>query len=346
MGSPFHHYVIADEFIIPPDAEIYYSEKVLRLDCYQPNDPHRVVAPDRPTRAGAGLPEDAFVYCCLNGTQKIGRATFDRWLEILRRAPGSVLWLLDSDEATGQRLTAYAAAAGIDPQRLVFAPKLANAYHLARYPLADLFLDTVPYGAHTTGSDALWMGVPVLTLAGRGFASRVCGSLSRSAGLPDMVCASPQEYVDRAVAYAADPGAIAALKARLAAARGACALFDLTRLARGLEGLYRDMCVAHQQGRTPRPDLRNLETYLEAGLDHDPDASEMLAVEDYRGLWRQRLARLHRHRPIPADSRLWTPDDIAWFDPPAPHDQGAVGGVARVRAQSSARKRATGAATA
>ena len=344
MGSPFHQYVIADDWIIPPGSEIYYSEQVLRLACYQPNDPGRVVAPERPSRAACGLPEDAFVYCCFNGTQKIGRHSFERWLEILRRAPGAVLWLLDSDAGTNQRLCAYAAGAGVDPQRLVFAPKLVNAHHLARYPLADLFLDTAPYGAHTTGSDALWMGVPVLTLSGRGFASRVCGSLVRSAGLPEMICDSPQEYVDRAVGYAGDPAAIAGLKARLEAARGTCALFDLPRLVRGLEGLYRDMCVAHQEGRTPRSDLHNLETYLKAGLEHDPDAAEMLAVEDYRGLWRQRLARLHRGRPIPPDERLWTLDDIAWFDPPA--DQGAAGGVVRVRAQSSARKRATGAATA
>jgi hypothetical protein len=194
------------------------------------------------------------------------------------------------------------------------------------------------------------MGVPVLTWSGRGFASRVCGSLVRSAGLPDMICESGPEFVERAVAYASDPQAIAALKARLQAARGHCALFDLRRLVGAMEGLYRDMCVAHAEGRTPQPDLRNLETYLKAGVEHDPDASEMQATEDYRGLWRQRLARVHRNRPIPSDARLWTLDDIAWFDPVAADqsaaDQGAVGNVVRVRAQSSTRKRATGAATA
>jgi predicted O-linked N-acetylglucosamine transferase (SPINDLY family) len=355
MGTAFHQYLISDEWIIPPDHELYYSEKVVRVPCYQPNDPNRAVAEDRPTRASVGLPEDAFVYCCFNGTQKIARFAFERWLQILARVPGSVLWLLESDEVTNQRLLDRAAGAGIDPQRLVFARKLPNAHHLARYPLADLFLDTAPYGAHTTGSDALWMGVPVLTWSGRGFASRVCGSLVRSAGLPDMICETAAEYVERAVAYASDPEAVAALKARLEAARGDCALFDLPRLVGAMEGLYRDMCEAHQQGRTPRPDLRNLETYLRTGVDHDPDASEMQSFDDYRGLWRQRLARVHRNRPIPPDARLWTLDDIAWFDPVAadraasrtPVDQGAaVGNVVRVRAQSSARKRATGAATA
>jgi predicted O-linked N-acetylglucosamine transferase (SPINDLY family) len=350
MGSPFHQYVIADDFIIPPQSELYYSENVLRLPCYQPNDPNRVVAERRPTRAEAGLPENAFVYCCFNGSQKIARFAFDRWLEILRRTPGSVLWLLENEAVVNDGLRAYAAAHGVEPQRLVFAPKLANAHHLARYPLADLFLDTAPYGAHTTASDALWMGVPMLTLAGRGFAARVCGSLVAAAGMPDMVCTRADEYIERAVAYASDPGAIAALKARLEVSRSNCPLFDLPRLVKGLEALYREMAEAHRAGRTPRPDLNNLDAYLKAGLEHDPDVSEMLAVDDYLGLYRQRLARQHRYRPMEPDARLWTADDIAWFDPPpvadAAADQGADGTVVRVRAQSSTRRRATGAATA
>jgi hypothetical protein len=161
-----------------------------------------------------------------------------------------------------------------------------------------------------------------------------------------MICAAPDEYVERAVGYASDPEAIAALKARLEANRETCALFDLAGLVRGLERLYGEMCAAHQAGQTPRPDLRNLEAYFKVGLEHDPDAAEMLATPDYLGLYRERLARLHRHRPIPPDDRLWTADDLAWFDPPAAAAQGADGTVVRVRAQSSTRKRATGAATA
>ena len=150
---------------------------MLRLACYQPNDRKRAIAAERPTRADAGLPEDAMVFCCFNGPQKITRFTFERWMEILKRTEASVLWLLESTAETQDNLTAHARETGVDPGRLIFAPKQQNARHLARYVLADLFLDTAPYGAHTTASDALFMGVPVLTFRGRSFAARVCGSL-------------------------------------------------------------------------------------------------------------------------------------------------------------------------
>jgi len=313
-GSPFHHYLIADDWIVPPGSEIYYSEKVLRLPCYQPNDRKRVVADHQPTRAEYGLPEGAFVFCCFNGSQKIGRFTFERWLEILRRTPGSVLWLLSNDDATNARLTDFAAQHGIEKERLVFAPKLVNALHLARYALADLFLDTFPYGAHTTASDALWMGVPVLTLSGRGFASRVCGSLVRSAGLEGLICDTPEAFVERAVALAADPAEIAAYKAQLAAGRESCTLFDMDRLARRLEGLYREMAADHHRGKLPRPDLTNLEAYFRVGIEHDPDKGEMLAVSDYHGHYRDRLALRHLARPLPPDRRLWSEADIARAD--------------------------------
>jgi predicted O-linked N-acetylglucosamine transferase (SPINDLY family) len=211
MASPWHHYIIADDWIIPEDHELYYSEKVMRLPCYQPNNRKRVVAPQQPTRRDAGLPEDAFVYCCFNGAHKISRFTFERWLAILGKVPGSVLWLLGSTDDTDRRLRAYAAERGVAPERIVFAAKLANPYHLARYVLADLFLDTAPYGAHTTASDALWMGVPVLTLSGRSFASRVCGSLVRSAGLPELICPTAGEFVDRAVSLGTHPELLHAL---------------------------------------------------------------------------------------------------------------------------------------
>ncbi|HEY3798767.1 MAG TPA: N-acetylglucosamine transferase [Caulobacteraceae bacterium] len=311
MGSAFHQYIIGDDWVIPPEAEAYYTEKVLRLDCYQPNDRKRVVAEERPTRASAGLPDDAFVFCCFNGSQKITRYTFVRWLEILQRTENSVLWLLGSDDGTQARLREYAGAVGVDPTRIVFADKLANPYHLARYPLADLFLDTAPYGAHTTASDALWMGVPVLTLSGRGFAARVCGSLVRSAGLPELIVESSADYVARAVALAGDPAAIADYKARLAASRDSCVLFDVDNLMARLEQLYRLMALEHQAGRAPQPDLRNMPLYLKAGVEHDPDAGELELAGDYHGAYRGLFARLHRTRPIPPDSRLWTEADIA-----------------------------------
>ncbi len=311
MGSPYHHYIIADDWVIPPGDEAYYSESVLCLPCYQPNDRQRVVAPHGPSRAEAGLPEDAMVYCCFNGTHKITRFTFERWLAILDRVPGSVLWLLGGADAAQERLQSIAAAHGIARDRLIFADKLANAAHLARYPLADLFLDTTPYGAHTTASDALWMGVPVLTLSGRSFAARVCGSLLRAAGLPELVCASPEEYVDRAVALGRDRTMTRRYRETLRAGRDTCPLFDSPLLVRSLEGLYAQMWADCREGRLPRPDLSNLDVYLDVGSELDHEAVEIGAIEDYRAWWQAKLARRHAFRPITPDRRLWTKAVVA-----------------------------------
>jgi predicted O-linked N-acetylglucosamine transferase (SPINDLY family) len=314
MGSPFHNYVIADPNIIPPGAEIYYSEKVVRLACYQPNDRKRRVAPEPPTRRDAGLPDDAVVFCCFNGPQKINRPTFTRWMEILKRTPASVLWLLESAAETQANLRTHALQAGVDPGRLIFAPKQANAQHLSRYRLADLFLDTAPYGAHTTASDALWMGVPVLTFWGRSFAARVCGSLVSAAGLPDMVCEGPRAFVEKAVALGRNSAARSGLRARLEAGRATCTLFDMERLAADLTRLYQGMAADYRAGKLPRPDLANLDAYLEvgAGLDHE---SEVAGAQDYAGRWSAALARRHRARPMPADRRAWTAADIAAAEP-------------------------------
>ena len=305
-GSPYHHYIVADDWIIPAGNELYYSEAVRRLPCYQPNNRQRIIAEHRPTRAEAGLPDDAFVFCCFNGTHKITKPTFERWLAILQRVPGSVLWLLSGAESSHERLKAYAKAKGVDPERVIFAAKLANPYHLARYPLADLFLDTTPYGAHTTCSDALWMGVPVLTYSGRSFASRVCGSLVRSADLADLVCTTAESYVDQAVAIGRDPARLAELKARLVTVREDSVLFDTPKLVTSLEDLYAGMWRDCESGNLPQPDLHNLDTYLEIGLAFDHDAVEVQTVSDYRGLWRERLAKRHSYRPIPRDNRLWS----------------------------------------
>lgn len=304
LASPHHHYIVADDWIIPPDHERYYTETVLRLPCYQPNNRRRQVAERRPSRAEAGLPDDAVVFCCFNGSHKITRFTMERWLTILARVPGSVLWLLAGGDGAAERLRAFAAARGIAPERLVFAPKVANPDHLARYPLADLFLDTTPYGAHTTASDALFMGVPVLTWSGRCFASRVCGSLVRAAGLPDMVVDGAEAFIERAVALGHDPAARAALRARLAEARDRCVLFDTPLLVRELEGLYARMWADHEAGRLPRPDLANLDAYLEVGIAVDHEAAEIQTLSDYDGWWRQRLADRHRRRPLVPDGRL------------------------------------------
>jgi predicted O-linked N-acetylglucosamine transferase (SPINDLY family) len=306
LGTPHHHYIIADDWIIPEGSEGHYSESVLRLPCYQPNDRKRAVGP-RPSRREAGLPEQGFVFSCFNGSQKLTRFTLARWGEILRRVPESVLWMLDHGEEMRANVTAFLEGQGIAPARLVFAPKLANADHLARYPLADLFLDSSPYGAHTTASDALWMGVPVLTFCGRGFATRVCGSLVRAAGLPEMVADGPEDFVERAISLAADTAQLAAIRARLAAGRDSCTLFDMPRFARSLEALFLEMAKRHQAGRTPEPNLTNLPHYLAAGCGFDHEGEEMLARTDYEAAYRARLARMHAREKLPADGRLWSP---------------------------------------
>lgn len=308
MGSDYHHYIVADPWIIPPEMELYYSEAVRRLPCYQPNDRRRKVNEENPSRADAGLPEDAFVFCCFNGPQKITPHVFDRWMEILKRTPGSVLWLLDSNPETNARLRDAAEARGVDRQRLVFAPKLQNAFHLARYRLADLFLDTTPYGAHTTASDALWMAVPVLTWSGLSFASRVCGSLVRSAGLPELVVDSAQAYVEKAVEIGADRAKAKALSQTLAANRDTCVLFDMDLLAGKLEDLYGEMIADYQAGHRPRPNLTNLPTYMEIGIELDRDGRESQAEADLHGVYRQQLARHHAVKAMPADARLWEGD--------------------------------------
>jgi predicted O-linked N-acetylglucosamine transferase (SPINDLY family) len=309
-GSPYHNYIIADDWIIPEKSEIYYSEKVVCLPCYQPNDRKREVSPVTPTRAEHGLPDGVMVYCCFNAMQKFTRVTFERWMAILVRVPNSVLWLLGSTEPAHQRLRAAAAALGVAPERLIFAGRTMNPDHLARFPLADLFLDTTPYGAHTTSSDAMWMGVPVLTLSGRGFASRVSGSIVRSAGLPELVCSTGAEYIERAVSLAGDRAKLAEYRERLRAGRYSCVLFDTDMLARRLEGLYRGMWDDYQSGRLPRPDLSNLEVYLEVGIDDDFDAIDVMTIDDYEAWYRGKLARRHRYRPIGPDKRLWTQADI------------------------------------
>jgi len=304
MGTPYHHYLIADSHIIPTDYEIYYSEKVMRLPCYQPVDRKRVVA-KCPSRAEVSLPEAAVVYCCLNGMQKITPHTFERWMTILGRVANSVLWLLRESSDADENLRKFASSRGIAPERIVFADKMANPEHLARYPLADLFLDTLPYGAHTTAADALWMNVPVLTLQGRSFATRVCASFVRTAGLGELVCSTAQEYVERAVELGNSREKLTALKAKLAAGRSSCFFFDTPRFVQHLEDLYRQMWGDLIRGALPSPDLRNLDVYHEVGLEMDLENSGSLSDDAYRALYEKKLAERHNTYPIYPDMRLW-----------------------------------------
>lgn len=222
-------------------------------------------------------------------------------MRILAATDGSVLWLLDSAAETNARLRDMAAAAGIAPERLCFAPKRPNPQHLARYVLADLFLDTFPYGAHTTASDAMWMGTPVLTLEGKGFAARVCAGLVKSAGMPDLVCTTLDDYVARAIAIAQVPGAAAELRQRLQAGRAHCVLFDTPLLVVRLEALYDRMWEEFRRGDLPVPQLRNLPHYEEIGLALlDGQEGASIAPEAYAA----ELARWALHEPLAPDGRL------------------------------------------
>jgi predicted O-linked N-acetylglucosamine transferase (SPINDLY family) len=302
MGTPYHHYIIADPYVIPEGNERFFSEKVVRLPCYQPNDRRREVAEAVPSRVDENLPERGFVFCCLNGSQKITEPVFTAWMTVLKAVPGSVLWLLDSIPTTNARLRGLAAAEGVEPGRLCFAPKRPNPQHLARYRLADLFLDTFPYGAHTTASDAMWMGVPVLTLAGRSFAARVCAGLVAQAGFPELIATDLHDYARRAVAIAGDPALAAMLKERMRPARHATALFDTPRLVQSLEDLYDRMWSDFLEGRLPVPDLRNLDLYAEAGIARHTEDTLGLGLEAHYQDW---FSARHAHATIAPDQRLW-----------------------------------------
>ena len=305
MGSPYHHYLIADSYIIPEDHEIYYSEKVLRLPCYQPNDRKRLVAAQRPSRKDENLPEDAFVYCCLNGMQKITPVVFQAWMSILGKVPGSVLWLLSGTPDTNARLGQLAQQSGVSPDRLVFAQKKPNPEHLARYPLADVFLDTHPYAAHTTAADAMWMGVPVLTIPGRSFASRVCASLVRAAEMGYLICPTVDVYVERAIELGRSQEKMTAAKQKLAAGRDTCLLFDTPKLTRRLEDLFRQMWREFETGSLPVPDLTNLDVYFDLGTDLNLGNAATLTDEAYGRRYEEKLYGWHQTYPMRSDSRLW-----------------------------------------
>ncbi|WP_119942809.1 glycosyl transferase [Neorhizobium sp. NCHU2750] len=305
MGSPFHQYMISDDHIVPATSEIYYSEKVFRIACDQPIDRKRVIA-DRPTREQAGLPKEKFVLACFNGMQKITEATYGQWIEILRQAPDSVLWLLTGGDKVDQRLRDIAEKAGISGDRIIFAPKAANAAHLARIALADLFLDTFPYGAHSTGADALTMGLPVLTFPGRSFAARFCASIVHAAGVPELICEGPADYVAKAVGFAKSPASLKTIRDALQARRETSVLRDIPGLARRLEEIFWEMQGECERGETPVPDLANLDVYYEIGAELVQAHSAFFDEASYRAHYREKLAEWHAIAPIAADSRLWS----------------------------------------
>ncbi|MFN8701431.1 MAG: tetratricopeptide repeat protein [Rhodospirillales bacterium] len=252
MGADFIDYILVDPTVAPPGSDAHFAEKIVRLPhSYQANDTKRIVAPQAPTRAQAGLPESAFVFCCFNNAWKISPGIFALWMRLLRRIEGSVLWLLATNDAAVANLRAAASGHGIDPARLVFAPHAKHAEHLARHVLADLFIDTFPYNAHTTASDALWMGIPLLTYAGRSFPARVAASLLRSVGMPEMLMPSLDAYEAEAVSLAATPARLAALRAKLAQNRDRAPLFDIDLFRRGIESAYETMQARAASGQAP-----------------------------------------------------------------------------------------------
>lgn len=252
LAADYVDYLIADATVIPPEHQAFYSEKIVTLpDTYQCNDRARSVAPRVPSRAEAGLPERGFVFCCFNNNHKIMPEMFDIWMRLLRAVEGSVLWLLQDNEDVVRNLRREAQARGVTPERLVFARRTAPADHLARQTCADLFLDTLPYNAHTTASDALWVGLPLVTALGATFAGRVAGSLLRAAGMPELVTDSLEAYEALALKIARDPTMLAGLKAKLAANRDSCALFDTRRITRHLEAAYTGMWERAMRGEAP-----------------------------------------------------------------------------------------------
>lgn len=250
LGAPFADYLIADAYIAPQSQADCYSEALLRLPCYQPNDRQRPAAAV-PNRAECGLPENALVLCSFNQTFKITPQVFDIWMKVVGENSDSVLWLLECNRWAKANLQREAQVRGIDPARLIFAPRVAMAEHLARHRCADLFLDTLPYNAHTSASDALWMGLPVLTCAGTTFASRVAGSLLHAIGTEDMVTESLADYEAKAKALVRDRQALAALRTRLDSVRTS-SLFDTPAFTRRLEQAYQHIWQRRTEGRPPQ----------------------------------------------------------------------------------------------
>ncbi|HEY3948153.1 tetratricopeptide repeat protein [Phenylobacterium sp.] len=257
-GAPFLDYLVADPVLIAPPKRgemgetADYSEKIAWLpDCYQPNDRKREISDRVTTRADHGLPDDSFVFASFNGSFKIAPGVFSLWMEMLREVPGAVLWLLGDEPVAAANLKAAAKGAGVDPARLVFAPPVVLARHLERLRHADLFLDSLPYGAHTTASDALWAGLPLVTRKGETFAGRVAASLLTAAGLPELIVETWDAYKGLALGLARDPDRVASVRARVAAARAASPLFDTPRYVANLEALYRRMHERRLAGLAP-----------------------------------------------------------------------------------------------
>lgn len=250
-GAPFIDYIIADDFVVPREAAEHFTEQIVYLpDCFQVNDGKRLVAPITPTRAQCGLPETGFVFCGFHSAYKLNPEVFDVWMRLLQAVPGSVIWLT-ADAAAHDNLRREAWARGVDATRLVFAGPEKYPDHLARQKLADLFIDAWPYNGGTSASDALWVGLPVLTLAGRSYAARMAGSLLRAVGLPELVTYSREAYEALALRLASDPGLLDGIRQKLTANIATAPLFDTDRFRKHIEAAYREMWARHLRGEAP-----------------------------------------------------------------------------------------------
>lgn len=254
LGLDCFDYILGDATVTPLENAPDFVEQIVQLPyCYMVNDRQRRIAPTSTTRSDEGLPSQGFVFACFNNLYKLTPEVFGIWLRLLQQVPNSVLWLLSENDLVRQRLCAHANEQGIASERLIFAGRLPLEQHLARHRLADLFLDTLPVNAHTTTSDALWAGLPVLTCLGPAFASRVAASLLRAANLPELVTYSLAEYEARALTLATSPGELAALRERLRRNGPSSPLFDTPRFARSIESAYRSMMGRWHLGLPPAP---------------------------------------------------------------------------------------------
>ena len=254
LGTKHVDYIIADPIVASFDLQDQFDEAIVQLPhSYQPNDRRRPGADPEASREAHGLPASGFVFCCFNNNFKLTPLIFGIWMRLLRKVPGSVLWLFQGNDLAEANLRANAAAEGIEDGRIVFAPRVPYEQHLGRLGLADLFLDTLPYNAHTTASEALWCGVPLLTCIGSHFAGRVAASLLTAVGLPELITSSFDEYELTAIALALDPARLGALRARLAGAKLTAPLFDTPRYTRNFEAALEQMVAICEAGEAPRP---------------------------------------------------------------------------------------------
>ena len=252
IGAEYIDYIIADPIIIPTESQKYYSEKVAYLpNSYLVYDTQRSM-PDRLfTKDELGLPKDSFVFCCFNNNYKITPNTFDGWVRILKAVKGSVLWLLEDNPIAVSNLRKEAQFRGLDPNRLVFAKRMDPSEYLARNYVADLFIDTFPYNAHTTAADALWFGLPILTCMGESFASRVAASLLNAIELPELITTTQEQYEARAIELATNPEKLKAIKYKLERNRLTTALFDTTRFTKHIQAAYKQMYERYQADLPP-----------------------------------------------------------------------------------------------